>query len=166
MNSDTNKMTNQHGSCTTNSAIPAVISRVAVRLPLFYANQLAVWFAQVEAQFTLAGISSKQTNFCYVISQLDQSYVGEVEDIITSPLKRDPYTTLKTEVVTHLFPSREQRICLFLTLEMGNCKPSQFLRQLRSLVPDDFLHSIWSRQLPPNVQAIFAGRSALCRPHH
>jgi hypothetical protein len=32
------------------------------------------WFTQDEAQFTLASISSKQTKFCYVISQLDHWY--------------------------------------------------------------------------------------------
>jgi hypothetical protein len=45
--------------------------------------------------------------------------------------------------------------------EMGDRKPSQFLRHHSSLAPDmqdDFLHSIWSGRLPPNVQAILAGQ--------
>jgi hypothetical protein len=147
---------------TTDSSVPAGIFRVAVRLLPFWAERPAVWFAQAEAQFTLAGISSEQTKFCYVISQLDQRYAAEVEDIIISPPERDPYSILKTELVTHLSPSREQRIRQFLTLEMGDRKPSQFLRQLRSLVPDvsgDFLRSIWSSRLPPNVRAILACQS-------
>jgi hypothetical protein len=115
-----------------------------------------MWIAQVEAQFTLAGMSSEQTKFYYVISQLDHQSAAEVEDIITSPLERDHYTTVKTELVTRLSPSREQRIRQFLIHEMGDRKPSQFLRQLRSLIPDDFLHSIWSSRLPPNVRAILA----------
>jgi hypothetical protein len=44
---------------------------------------------------------------------------------------------------------------------MGDRKPSQFLRHLRSLAPDvpeDFLHTIWSSRLPPNIQAILAGQ--------
>jgi hypothetical protein len=95
-----------------------------MRLPPFWAERPAVWFAQAEAQFTLAGISSEKTKFYYVISQLDQRYAVEVEDIITSPPERDPYTTLKTELVTRLSPSREQRIRQFLTLDMGDRKPS------------------------------------------
>jgi hypothetical protein len=47
-------------------------------------------------QFTLASISSEQTKFCCVISQLDHQYAVEVEDIITSPPERDTHTTLKT----------------------------------------------------------------------
>jgi hypothetical protein len=60
-----------------------------------------------------------------------------------------------------LTPSKEQRICQLLTLEMGDRKPSQFLH-LRSLAPDapeDFLSTIWSSQLPPTIQAHLA-----CQP--
>jgi hypothetical protein len=89
----------QNGASTTNSSIPADISRVAVQLPPFWAERPAVWFAQVEAQSALAGISSEKTKFYYVISQLDHRYAAEVEDIITSPPERDPYTTLKAELV-------------------------------------------------------------------
>jgi hypothetical protein len=42
---------------------------------------------------------------------------------------------------------------------MGDCKPSQFLRHLRSLAPDapeDLLRTIWASRLPPNVQAYLA----------
>jgi hypothetical protein len=58
--------------------------------------------------------------------------------------------------------SRQQRIRQLLTLEeMVNHKTSHFPRHLRSLapdVPDDFLHSIWSDRLPPNVRAILSGQ--------
>jgi hypothetical protein len=153
--------TNQHGSGTTNGAIPAEISRVAARLPPFWAELPAVRFAQAEAQFTLAGIGSEQNKFCYVISQLYQRYASEVEDIITSPPKRDPYTTLRIELVRLVSPSKEHSSHEFLTLGMGNCKPSQFLRHLRSVspdMPDDLLRSIWSSQLPSHLRAVLTGK--------
>jgi hypothetical protein len=137
----------------------AEVSTVAIRLPPFWAERPAVWFAQVEAQFSLAGISNEKTKLHYVIPQLDHQFAAEVEDIITSPPQKDPYTKLKTELVNRLSPSREQRIHQFLKLEMGDRKPSQFLRHLRSLVPDvpvAFLRSIWSSRLPLNIQAILA----------
>jgi hypothetical protein len=143
---------------TADSSVPAEVSRVAMWLPPFWAKRPAVWFTQAEAQFTLAGISSEQTMFCYVISQLDHQQAKEVEDIIISPLGRDPYTTLRTKLLRLLSPSRQQRIRQLLTLEdMGNRKKSQFLRHLWRLapdVPDHFLNSIWSGQLPRNVWAI------------
>jgi hypothetical protein len=106
----------------------------------------------------LAGISSEQTKFYYVISQLERQYASEVEDFIISPPERHPYTILKTELGKRVSPSKEEGIHQLLTLEMGDSKPSQFLRHFRSLAPEDFLRSIWSSRLQSNVQAILAGQ--------
>jgi hypothetical protein len=136
---------------------------VAVCLPPFWPDQPAVWFAQAETQFELAAITSERTKFNYVISQLDHRHAAEVEDIITSPPERESNKTMKSELVRRLSTSREQRVRqLLMHEEMGDCKPSQFLRHLKSLaleVPDDFLRSTWSRRLPPHIQAILAGQS-------
>jgi hypothetical protein len=150
---------------------------VVMWLLLFSAKRPAVWFAQAEAQFTLASISSEQTKFCYMISQLDQHYTVEVEDIITSPPEQNPYTTLKTELVTRLSPSREQRIHQFLTLEMEELQtvpvpqttqkprsrcarqlPPQHLVQLASPQPIGHYHR--------SARGRLQHRSPLCRPHH
>jgi hypothetical protein len=107
-------------------------------------------------QFSLAGISSKRTKFFEVISQLDHRYAAEVEDIIISLPKQNPYTMQRAELVRRLTPSRGQWIHQLLTLEkMGDRKSSQFLRHLRGLAPDvpeDFLSTIWSSQLPPTYK--------------
>jgi hypothetical protein len=119
-----------------------------------------VWFTQAEAQFSLAGISSERTKFNYVISQLDQRYAAEVEDIITSPPQQDPFTKLRTELLKRLSLSRVQRAHRILTLEeMDDCKPLQFLRHLRSLapdLPDYFLRTVWTSRPPAKAQATFA----------
>jgi tagatose-1,6-bisphosphate aldolase non-catalytic subunit AgaZ/GatZ len=81
------------------SSPAAEVSSVAVQLLPFSAERPAVWFAQAEAQFTLASISS------YLISQLDHRYATEVEDIITSLPNQYTYTTLRTEFVRRLSPS-------------------------------------------------------------
>ena len=43
---------------------------------------------------------------------------------------------------------------------MGDRRPKQFLRHLRTLygpsVPPDFLRNFWINRLPPNIQAITA----------
>jgi hypothetical protein len=119
------------------------------------------WFDQAEAQFFFAGVNSEKTKFFHVITQLDHRYAAEVEDIFISPPERDSYTTLRTELVRLLSPSREQRIRQLPTFEMGDRKPSQFLRHLRGLVPDvpeDFLYTIWSSRLTRNIQTILAGQ--------
>jgi hypothetical protein len=109
---------------TTDSSVPAGISRVAVRLPPFWAERPAAWFALAEEQFTLAGIISEQTKFRYVISKWDERYVEILKDIIISPNEQKPYSILKAELLTRL-PSREQRIRRFLQFALlsllGRC---------------------------------------------
>jgi hypothetical protein len=78
---------------------PAEVARVAVRLPSFWIEQPASWFAQAEAQFYLAGISNELTKFYHEVSQLDARITAEVDDIIKSPPQQDPYITLKTELI-------------------------------------------------------------------
>jgi hypothetical protein len=138
----------------------AKISRVDVRLPPFWAEWPAMWFAQAEVQFSLASITSEKTKLFYVISQLDHRYATEVEDIIIYPPERDPYTMLKAELVGWLTASKDQRVHQLLTQEeMGDRKLSQFLRHLRGLAPDmteDFLRTIWASRQPPNIQAHLA----------
>jgi hypothetical protein len=130
-----------------------------MRFPPFWLERPAVWFAQAEAQFFHAGIYSEKSKFFHVISQLDQRCAAELEDI-TAPPEQSPYITLKAELVRRQTPAREQRIRQLLTHEeIGDRKPSQLLRHLRSLVPDvpdDFLRPIWASRLPPNIQAILA----------
>jgi hypothetical protein len=92
---------------------------------------------------------------------LDEKCVAEVEDIINSPPRQDSYTTLKTELIKRLCPSRDQRTRQLFTLEeMSDRKPSQFLRHLRSLaadIPDNYLRILWTSCLPTNIRTILAG---------
>jgi hypothetical protein len=136
--------------------------RPAVRLAPFWSHRPGLRFATADAQFHLASITSEKTKLNYVISQLEYRHAAEVDEII-SPPANEPYTTLKTELVRRLSASRDQRVHQLLTHEeMGDRKPSQFLRHLKSLasdVPDDFLRSIWSSRLPTNIQTILAGQA-------
>jgi hypothetical protein len=108
----------------------------------------------------LAGISNERTKFNYIISQLDHRYAAEVEDIVTSPPQQDPYTKLRTELLSRLSLSKDQRAQqLFELEEMGDRKPSQFLRHLRNLtldVPDYVLRAAWTSRLPAHVRATLA----------
>ena len=148
---------------TPDETVSSAVCRVSVRLPTFWPDRPAVWFAQAEAQFELADITPQRTKFNYVVSQLNQQQAAEVEDIIISPPEHEPYDRLKAELVRRLSTSCEQRVRQLLSHEeMGDRKPSQFLRHLKGLapdVPDDFLRTIWASRLPPHVQAILAGQT-------
>jgi hypothetical protein len=93
------------------------IHRLTVRLPPFWPYRPGLWFAQAEAQFNLANVTSEMTKFNYTISQLEYRHAAEVEDIITSLPADQPCTTLKNELVRRLSSSRDQRVCQLLTYE-------------------------------------------------
>ena len=148
---------------TTDETVSSAVYRFSVRLLPFWPDRPAVWFAQAEVQFELAGITRQRTKFNYVVSQLNQQQAAKVEDIITSLPEQEPYDWLKAELVRQLSTSREQCVRQLLSHEeMGDQTPSQFLRHLKSLAPDvphDFLRTIWVSRLPPHVQAILAGQT-------
>ncbi|XP_063538910.1 uncharacterized protein LOC134748136 [Cydia strobilella] len=140
------------------------VNRVAVRLPPFWPDDPEIWFAQVEAQFEVTRTKTDSTKFYTVVQQLDQNAAREVRDIITNPPEKDRYEKLKYELVRRLSMSRDERLRkLLVKEELGDLKPSQFLRKLQSLagpgVSDEFLRSLWSSRLPINVQQIIASQN-------
>ena len=89
-------MMQQHTITTRHDANPSAqpeqppestscINRVDIRVPPFWPEKPAVWFAQLEGQFALSNITQDSTKFYYVISQLENKYAAEVEDVITTP---------------------------------------------------------------------------------
>jgi hypothetical protein len=146
----------------------SVINRVGIRVPPFWPEKPALWFAQLEGQFALSNITQDATKFYYVISHLDNKYAAEVEDVIIAPPPTGRYDKIKTELIRRLSLSEEQRIRqLLMHEEIGDRRPTQFLRHLRTLagpsVPSDFLRTLWTNRLPPNIQAIIVtqGQAAL-----
>lgn len=139
------------------------VYRVGVRIPPFWPEEPEVWFAQVESQFVLSNITSDLTKFHFVTGQLDQEYARIVKDIIITPPSNNKYDKLKAELIKRISLSHEKKtLQLMQHEELGDRKPSQFLRHLRNLagpqVPDDFLRTVWTSRLPPNVQTIVASQ--------
>jgi hypothetical protein len=141
------------------------VYKVGVRIPPFWPEEPEIWFAQVEGQFAISGITNDATKFNYVISQSDNNFSREVKDIIINPPATDKYGKLKGELIKRLTASNEKKIKqLLMHEELGDRKPSQFLRHLKGLagynVPDDFLKTIWISRLPHGVQTVLAGQTA------
>jgi len=116
---------------------------------------------QLAGQFALSNIMLDSTKFYYVISQLDNKYVVEMEDIITNPPPTGRYDQIKTELMRRLsLPKKQRERQLLMHEEMGDRRPTQFLRHLRTFagpsVPSDSLRTLWMDRLPPNIQAIIA----------
>lgn len=137
------------------------VCRVGMKMPPFWPKEPALWFAQVEGQFFISGITSDITKFYYVIAQLEHQYAAEVKDIIVNPPADNKYQKLKLELIKRLSESQDARIKQLVTREeLGDRKPSQYLRCLEELadgaVSESFLRSIWASRLPTNIQTVIA----------
>lgn len=148
----------EQGETTT---IPPTHTPMPVRMLPFWPEEPEVWFAQIEGQFVLSNITNDSTKFYYVISQLEHQYASEVKDIIVSPPPSNKYEKLKEELVKRLTTSKERKIKqLLLHEDLGDRKPSQFLRHLQGLaggtVSTELMRTIWASRLPSNLQTIVA----------
>jgi hypothetical protein len=139
------------------------VFKVGVKIPPFWPEEPDIWFAQIEGQFTIAGITSDLTKYNYVISNLDTHHARAVKDIIIKPPSTNRYDKLKYELIKRLSDSKEKRIKqLMMHEELGERKPSDFLRHLQSLagmsVDDDFMKTMWINRLPHGIQTVLAGQ--------
>ena len=55
--------------------------------------------AQIEVQFALSNITQDATNSYYVISQLDNKWAAELQDVITKPPPTGAYERIKAELL-------------------------------------------------------------------
>lgn len=134
-----------------------------IRIPPFWSEKPAIWFAQVEGQFAIMRVTDDTAKFYHILATLDRQYAAEVEDVLTGP---PDYQRLKSELIKRLSASREHKVKQLLTHEqLGTRKPSQFLRHLQHLagpdIPEDFLRTIWTSRLPLSMQPIIASQPTL-----
>ncbi|XP_071447385.1 uncharacterized protein, partial [Hetaerina americana] len=140
--------------------------RVMLRLPPFWPEEPALWFAQLEGQFFLAGISEDANKFNTVVSNLELRFAQEVKDVISNPPGDNKYIKIKEDLIRRLSASQEQKIRRLLErVEIADRKPSQFLRHLKvmagSSVPDEFMRSLWLTWLPTPLHAILAAQDGV-----
>ncbi|XP_025835838.1 uncharacterized protein LOC112906234 [Agrilus planipennis] len=151
---------------STDSEIALSVNRVAFRVPSFIPADPELWFAMVESSFANAKVTTDATKFSCVIEALEPRYALEVRDIIVNKPERDAYEILKAELVKRLSTSQEQKTRRLLEMEeLGDRKPSQFLRHLKGLagstVPESMLRTLWFARIPTSMQAILAAHRDL-----
>lgn len=138
------------------------ITRVAVKLPVFWKNSVEPWFTSIESQFAIAGITEEVTKYHYVVSALDSDTIIHVLDFVRSASTLPaPYTGLKQRLIEQFADSETARLrALISDMELGDKKPSHLLREMENLAADKLtpamLRMLWLKRLPLNVQQILS----------
>ncbi|KAG8228497.1 hypothetical protein J437_LFUL009362 [Ladona fulva] len=125
-------------------------------VPRFWSETPALWFLALEGFFDLSSVNLDDNfKFSFLVSVLDFENAVKVEDIITNPPESNRYARLKEELLRRLTASHE----------IGDRKPSQFLRHLRMTAgpaaTDDFIRPIWMNQQSSTIQEILGMQNSV-----
>ncbi|GFY60097.1 uncharacterized protein TNIN_268131 [Trichonephila inaurata madagascariensis] len=67
------------------------VGRIALRLPLFWRNNVALWNRQCDSAFVLSQITQDETKYAALVSMLDPETLSHASDIILSPPAENKY---------------------------------------------------------------------------
>ncbi|KAL0098773.1 hypothetical protein PUN28_020729 [Cardiocondyla obscurior] len=129
------------------------------KLPPFWKENPELWFFQVESAFQINRVTNDDFKYHMVVSKLDSDSLQEVADIIKSPPRERKYAGLKKAILDRFMDSADRQMRKLLTqLELGDRKPSQLLRRMRSLADnrasEDVLRVKWMDLLPSSAQRL------------
>lgn len=132
-----------------------------MRLPPFWRENPAFWFAQVEAGFALSRITSDDSRFRYVILNLDTTVLPFITDLVTTPPTQNKYDAIKARIISSFDESSESKLRRLLQgVEHGDQKPSHYLQRLRNLAAgqcaDTVIRALFLERLPDTVRGILA----------
>ncbi|XP_054091269.1 uncharacterized protein LOC128922899 [Zeugodacus cucurbitae] len=137
------------------------VAKVSIKIPPFWHAKPELWIAQVESQFITGGITSDKTKYHTIVAAIESNVLAQISDIILNPPNSDLYLTLKNRLITQFADSEQKRVKKLLQeQELGDMRPSQLLREMRSLagseINDNILKSIWMSRLPSNMRLIIS----------
>ncbi|XP_067134245.1 uncharacterized protein [Centruroides vittatus] len=126
----------------------AEVNRVALKLPPFWDKTPELWFANIEAQFAISGITKDSTKYYSVVSALNSDILNYISDIVLNPPAKNCYNTLKARLLADFSDSEQRQIKALLSdIALGDEKPSHLLRKMRQLannkLGEDFLKTLW-----------------------
>lgn len=152
-------MTELHVPNGIDTSNGAQLTPACVRLPPFIESDPELWFALVDRLFAAQPGLDDAAKFTNTIIALGPRHIGEVRDLCMRTQEEHDYTTLKAQILKRFGESQTARTKRLLEREeIGDRRPSQFLRHLRSLagaaVPDATLRTLWLGRLPQSMQNI------------
>ena len=120
------------------------ISRVAMKIPPFWHDSPEIWFAQVEAQFGNADITTDLTRFNSIVGAIESRILTQVADAVLNPPTRDKYENLKKQILDRFADTEHKKMTKLLSnMSLGDKKPSHLLNEMKRLggtnITDEFL---------------------------
>jgi len=130
----------------------------SVKLPEFWPENSAAWFALAESRFRMRNIFDEWVRYDHVVSSLSKDSLRLVLDLVTSPPEDDPYTTIKDRLQVSHQLTDYQRIEQLLAMDaLGSRRPSELLAHMLELCPageetSKFFAFIYLHRLPQELR--------------
>lgn len=131
---------------------------LSLRVPPFWRDKPRLWFITFEAA-TRDVKKSEAQRAQMVIAQLEKEDIEQICDLLYNPPADHQYTAIKERLISVYEESDSKQLQKLLSdMDLGDQKPSQLLRRMRSLahkkVPDDTLRLMWMNLLPAHVRSV------------
>ncbi|KAF8796480.1 hypothetical protein HNY73_000850 [Argiope bruennichi] len=120
---------------STNDDSSPVVARVSFKAPPFWKQNPKVYFAKIESQFAISGITKDETKYHHVVAAIETECDSKrVSDIILNPPEELMYEALKERLIEQFADSETHRLKLLLQeLQLGDDRPTQLLCKMRDL---------------------------------
>lgn len=139
-----------------------ITAAVSVKLPDFWKSDPSMWFAQAEAQFTLAGVARDDTKFYHIISKIDQSVICHISDLVQHPPAEEKYAKVKARLISRFEISAQGRLERLLnSCDLGDMRPTHLLARMQELgaglnINDDVMKVLFLQRMPDKVKPILS----------
>ncbi|XP_070156750.1 uncharacterized protein [Polyergus mexicanus] len=129
----------------------------SVRLPTFWKNRPGLWFIHLESEFNAYRVRSDDARYNAIVRHLDEEVMIAVADILEAPPVTGKYDSLKKHLIKRFTDSQEKQLRTLLRgIELGDKKPSQLLREMKTLAgteaTEGLLRTLWLQRLPARIQ--------------
>ncbi|BHF70465.1 hypothetical protein SprV_0301351600 [Sparganum proliferum] len=133
--------------------------------PEFWQHAPELYFIRIESTFYSASVTKELAKYHKVVEVLPASVISQVQSLLSNPPADAPYSTLKAEILRlNCVSDRHRHHQLLKEESLGDRKPSDLLRRMRSLlgdmqVDDKFVKEMFLERLPADVQTILTSGS-------
>jgi len=130
-----------------------------VRLPGFWRHSPQQWFTHAEAVFHSNRIRADLTKLNHVLTALDEDRIRTVSDLLGPNAQ---YLAVRDRLISaYAVPQATRFRTIIQHGGMGDRRPSQMLRDMRSVLPEGIgnaaLKEFWMQKLPPTILTVISG---------
>lgn len=143
----------------------ALIQRIQMKIPPFWEDSPDIWFAQIEAQFKNAQVTTDLTQFNAVVGAVESRILTRVASAVLNPPENDKYKNLKEKILGAFSDSEYKKMTKLLEdISLGDQKPSVLLNEMRRLttndMTDELLKTLWLKRLPSQARVMLSTSEA------